>query len=119
MSIRELVSLIILLVYVGAISVLFLYVRAVSPNSPPLPSSTLKLLGLIIIFGYSVSSLLSSSTLVDLMSCNLSTSDEMFSGLGIILITCLVFILIVVLAATTFISPLSSTFRRINMVSKA
>lgn len=114
--ISELISLIILLVYVGAMAVLFIYVRAVSPNKSSAPllglnSNQFVFLNLVLFLGVS---LLSSDFLNLNAIQSLGVSSEMFSGLGVVLTFSLVTLLILVLAAVTFVSPSSSTFRSIN-----
>lgn len=112
----ELISLIILLVYVGAMAVLFIYVRAVSPNKSSAPllglnSNQFVVLNLVLFLGVS---LLSSDFLNLGAIQSLGVSSEIFRGLGVVLTFSLVTLLILVLAAVTFVSPSSSTFRSIN-----
>ena len=110
--ISELLSLMILLVYVGAISVLFIYVSAVSPNTPIYTSnsylayvSTMLCRVLVLYVVDVATSFIHSSALSP------STSEEIFTGMGILCTLGVVYILVVVLAGVTFMSPSSSTFR--------
>jgi len=112
--ITELISLMILLVYVGAMAVLFIYVRAVSPNSSYNFTSynlIFILFSIIVLIG----GLTASLSILPFYSISLvDVSGEMFTGLGIYLTLVVVLVLVIVLAAVTFISPASSTFRSIN-----
>lgn len=110
--ITELIALIIFLVYIGAMAVLFIYVRAVSPNKVIVSSvfnfsSLFSFRGLIVCIAAFVYG--SIWRLSDLM--NLNIVNEMFTGWGVYLRFFIASTLIIILAAVTFISPSSSTFR--------
>lgn len=109
--IRELLSLMVLLVYVGAMSVLFIYVSAVSPNAPINTSGAYWVYGVGIVCGVLLTSILDVSYYISAITSFTTTSDEIFTGVGILSTLVVVYILIVVLAGVTFISPSSSTFR--------
>lgn len=110
--VTELIALIILLVYVGAMAVLFIYVRAVSPNKV-LAYSTNNLILLFFFLFILVSLLVLSPSLYSQCTgpSNLNIIVEIFSGWGIYLSFFVVSTLIIILAAVTFMSPSSSTFR--------
>lgn len=111
--VRELIALMILLVYVGAMAVLFIYVRAVSPNRVVTSLFSADIIWLITVFLLFcfLSFLLFSSYFTHALNYNLQVPSEIFTGLGLYLTLVVVLILIFVLAAVTFISPASSTFR--------
>jgi hypothetical protein len=111
MNIRELLSLMILLVYVGAISVLFIYVSAVSPNTPINTPGAYIVYGTIIVCGVLFVHILDVSHYISSVTFSTTTSDEIFTGVGVLSTLVVAYILIVVLAGVTFISPSASTFR--------
>lgn len=113
-SLRGLLVLVIVTVYVGAMITLFVYVRAVSPNdySKPARLALPYLLILITLILGLVVQFLGDIPLVE--SRLYYTSYEIFSGFGLVISIFLTGVLLIILLISTYRTPSLSTFRSLK-----
>jgi len=112
-SIRTLLRLVIITVYIGAMITLFVYVRAVSPNdyvhSDKHSSTVLTLLPLLALFSF-----ITPDFITPCSSQVVGVSTEIFTGRGLYLTIFVTLILLLMLLVSTYSTPSLSIFRSLQ-----